>query len=508
MKEPKFKNTVIKKNGNTGDIIAAVLEADGKSKAQTAELSKQFERSPEGLQKIWNYVKYNFRYVEDPNGQQWIKSPERLFFEREGDCKSFTIFVNSILQNLKIDYTTRFISQNQDKDATHVYTVATLNGKNYIIDTVYNEFNKEPRYTYKYDYKNKNSMTKISYLNGIQQGEKFATEMQKIKAVNFAELTEAEKQEVLLKESFLIDALQKSGAEAAAAAEMFTGFTMQEQDKEAINTAAKEEQEAIKGLAGVGALRIIAAARKKILNTLLRVTLPRTGLIFLYTQVNNKYLSPKAQAKKRRQDKFKQIILQATGITAGTFNMLISNAVKSKTGKTPLQFVKSLYPSNQGATPAPPPRKGATPAPPPAMKPRPTTRKAAAVGFAGAGIVISQAAGYLVGLIQNISTIVKGFKKEDELKAGDAPSPADFDGFADPDAPAGQGAGQGAEQGQKAGQETGQGAGTPPMLTNTTLTATGTEGAGTEDEGKNKKLLLIGAAAAIGIYFIMQSKKK
>lgn len=493
MNAPQLKNKIIKTNGNTEDIVKAVLKADSISKEQTREISKQFKPTPAGLREIWEFVKYNFRYKEDPRGVQWIKSPERLFYEREGDCKSFTIFVNSILKNLNVKHVTRFISQNEDPDPTHVYTVAMLNGKKYIIDTVYHSFNAEPNYKYKYDYKNNNTdMTKISYLSGTI----FAEELEKVKKFNFAEATEAERQEILLKEMFLIDALQKQGAEAEAAAQMFTTYEMDEREKEAINTAAQQEAEAIKG---IGVIRIIAAARKKILNTLLRVTLPRTGLVFLYTQVNDKYLSDKAKAKKRRQDKFKNIILQAAGITSGTFDMMITNAVKSKTGKTPLQFVKSMYPQN--ATPAGPLRQGATPAPPPS-RPQVVTRKMPAVGFPVA--LVTQAAGYVVGLVQNITQIVKGMKKEDEIKAADAPSPADFDGFRDPDTPAAPMATQTIE--------TTQTMQTPPAMLDTkagTETEGAGAGAGTEDQsGNNKKLLLIGAAAAIGIYFIMQIKKK
>ena len=59
---PQLSDTIIKKNGNTQDIINAVLKADKQSQNDTKEFSKQFTPDREGLYNLWKYVKYNYIY--------------------------------------------------------------------------------------------------------------------------------------------------------------------------------------------------------------------------------------------------------------------------------------------------------------------------------------------------------------------------------------------------------------------------------------------------------------
>ena len=518
---PQLSDTIIKKNGNTQDIINAVLKADKQSQNDTKEFSKQFTPDREGLYNLWKYVKYNYRYKEDPKGEQWIKTPARLHHDKIGDCKSYTIFINSVLKNLGLDYIIRFISQDSDKDATHVYSVAILpDGEKIVIDAVYHQFNKEPKRTYKYDYYNNtksNKMTKISYLNGIETD--FNKELDKVKKFDFANATEAERQEVLMKEFFLIDALNKENEnEAAAAAANFVNFQIEEEEKKIINKAASEQIKAVKEAAaveGIGFILLIPSVRKKVINTLSRVLLPKTGLLFLYTQVSDKYLSEKAKAKKRRQDKFKGILTKAAEMTPATFDMLITNAIKSKTGKTPLQIVKSFYPQAPAA-PAPAPTRNAA-----KLQYLNKPQKAAAVGFAGAGVLITQAAGFLTGLVQKIAQLVKGFKAEDALKKGDLPSGDDFAGFADPDQadktpiqraaaaamqilPAARQAATAAPEMQKPPAMQ-----TPPAMGDKDFILQ-SEGNDTQNSGgsDNKKMYLIGAGLALAAYLYYTSTQK
>lgn len=454
----KLKNTVIHQNGDTWDIVNTVLKADKQSKKDTEQLSKQFTRDKAGLRQLWLYVKNNFTYKEDENGQQWIKSPARLFHDKKGDCKSFTIFINSVLQNLKIDYITRFISQNSDKDPTHVYSIAVLGDEKIILDAVYHKFNEEPRHTKKYDY-----MTKISYLNGVKN---FQSELERVKKFNFAEASEAERQEVLIKEMFLIESLNNpDSTQAAAAAENFINFELEEEDKTGINEQAAAEMEAAAAVNG-----ILSNAKKRILNTVARVILPRVAPAFLYTQVDNKYLSQAAQAKKRKQERIKNALKKA-GISSQTFNMLITNSIKSKAGKTPLELVKSFY--------------------------KPLNNKK--IGFAGAGVVIAQAASFLTGLVQNIVKLVKGFKKTDAPTAADAPSPSDFNGFTDPD--------QQVKTVKTPTPTNTETATITPIQTSGTGAGAGTGTGADSTQDGNKKMLLIAAAAAVAFYLYTTQKK-
>jgi hypothetical protein len=150
-------------DGRTVDIQKVIFEVNAdKIWRDTKELSQQFERSKQGLQKLWRFVKYKIRYREDPEGYQFIKYPARLWADRAGDCKSFTLFIVSVLQNLGIKYTIRFTSyQKNDRTVTHVYPVAHLDGEDIILDAVWFYFNSEKRYAHKQDHKFSKSMAAI-----------------------------------------------------------------------------------------------------------------------------------------------------------------------------------------------------------------------------------------------------------------------------------------------------------------------------------------------------------
>ena len=76
-----------------------------------------------------------------------IKLPSALLKKRVGDCKSYSLFTASILENLKIPYKFVYTSYNNNPIPAHVYVV-TEDGC--IIDAVYGIFNAEKKPTYRY----------------------------------------------------------------------------------------------------------------------------------------------------------------------------------------------------------------------------------------------------------------------------------------------------------------------------------------------------------------------
>jgi hypothetical protein len=119
-----------------------------KAKAQMVEFSKGFKgrTNKETCKKIFDYIKNNFTYVAD-GGEQVIKLPSALLKKRVGDCKSYSLFTASILENLKIPYKFVYTSYNNNPIPAHVYVV-TEDGC--IIDAVYGIFNAEKKPTYRY----------------------------------------------------------------------------------------------------------------------------------------------------------------------------------------------------------------------------------------------------------------------------------------------------------------------------------------------------------------------
>lgn len=162
---PKGTETLLKKSGNTDDIIEGILDTIPAVKSQTTGFSRQFSPDQNGLKKLWWWVKREIHYIEDPLGVQWIREPARLYADRQGDCKSFTVFIVSVLENIGIPYLVRFVNTERpgSKIVNHVYPVAIMNGKHVPMDAVYGHFDREHPYYYNRDY----SMSQIYRLAGI-----------------------------------------------------------------------------------------------------------------------------------------------------------------------------------------------------------------------------------------------------------------------------------------------------------------------------------------------------
>ena len=150
MSQPSFQgiDVTYKSQADNKDIRDLLVKLVPKAKAQMVEFSKQFKgrTNKETCKKIFDYIKSNFTYVAD-GGEQVIKLPSALLKKRVGDCKSYSLFTASILENLKIPYKFVYTSYNNNPIPAHVYVV-TEDGC--IIDAVYGIFNAEKKPTYRY----------------------------------------------------------------------------------------------------------------------------------------------------------------------------------------------------------------------------------------------------------------------------------------------------------------------------------------------------------------------
>lgn len=151
---------VMHRDGDTRDIINTILYADSKLKGAMCKFASGFEKSYEGLYDLWDFVRQYINYIADEPGHERVKDPTVTWRDRSGDCKSFSLFIASILKCLQITYKYRFASY-KDDDPTHVYIIATLNGREVILDATIDRFDSEVSYHKKWD-----KMTKITYLHG------------------------------------------------------------------------------------------------------------------------------------------------------------------------------------------------------------------------------------------------------------------------------------------------------------------------------------------------------
>lgn len=160
--KPKFEgiDAVYKSKADNKDIRDLLVKLVPKAKAQMVTFAQQFKgrTQQETCKNIFDYIKSNFTYVAD-GGEQIIKLPSALLRKRVGDCKSYSLFTASILENLKIPYKFVYTSYSANPIPQHVYVV-TENGC--IIDVVYGIFNQEKKPTYKYT-----QDMNVRYMSGI-----------------------------------------------------------------------------------------------------------------------------------------------------------------------------------------------------------------------------------------------------------------------------------------------------------------------------------------------------
>lgn len=170
--EAEHKNQVINSRGTTADIMQAIVDCYNSDYSQVEDLACNMPGSDvkSVCKSIFDFVDQNIRYKMDPFQKQWIRTPARLWADREGDCKSFAIFICSCLRCRGISHLFRFACYEGNEEPTHVYAVALdEEGNEVIIDPVYRDesgkaiFNEECPYTKKIDMK---GTTEISRLSG------------------------------------------------------------------------------------------------------------------------------------------------------------------------------------------------------------------------------------------------------------------------------------------------------------------------------------------------------
>lgn len=141
----------------TDDIVALVNEVEQTDRDDTEVLSRMFEPTLHGLKKLFDFMRVNFHYQEDFSGNQSVRTPSYFFKTRVGDCKSYTVFICSVLHNMGLKRIIRYTSYGTKK-YRHVYPIAILpNGRRVILDVVYavqegGQFGEEKKFTKKKDF--------------------------------------------------------------------------------------------------------------------------------------------------------------------------------------------------------------------------------------------------------------------------------------------------------------------------------------------------------------------
>jgi hypothetical protein len=164
--KPKFLDPTIKKGATVYDTVRFIPQVVKETLFQTSKLAPLLKGKTveETCRNIWDFVYTHIAYKKDEDGKEQIRSPARAWHDRfHGvDCDCYTVFISSILSNLKIKHKLRITKYSQDY-FQHIYPIVPTTGENYItVDCVVDRFNYEEPYTEK-----KDTNMELEYLNGV-----------------------------------------------------------------------------------------------------------------------------------------------------------------------------------------------------------------------------------------------------------------------------------------------------------------------------------------------------
>ena len=124
----------------------------------------------DSCENVWDFLYHHIQYRLDKKGLEQLRRPNRSWAERRGgiDCDCFSIFVSSILTNLKIQHSFRITKYGKDV-FQHVYVIVPKAGTTQyiIIDCVLNRFNYEKPFTEKKDFAMSLNGINVAVLSGV-----------------------------------------------------------------------------------------------------------------------------------------------------------------------------------------------------------------------------------------------------------------------------------------------------------------------------------------------------
>lgn len=159
------ENKTIRKNADVTHTVAFIPKVVHETLHQTKQISQGLKGAStyETCSNIWHFVYQHIAYRKDQEGYEQIRSPARVWHDRQKgvDCDCYTVFISSILTNLRIPHILRITKYHRDY-FQHIYPVVVFNGKEIPIDCVTDKFNYEVPYS-----QNKDYPMDLQYLNGF-----------------------------------------------------------------------------------------------------------------------------------------------------------------------------------------------------------------------------------------------------------------------------------------------------------------------------------------------------
>ena len=128
------------------------------------------ESLPETCRNIWNFVYQHIQYTRDKTGVEQVRRPSRTWADRKKgvDCDCYSVFIASILTNLKIPHRVRITKYGGKPHFQHIYPIVP-DGTGYItLDCVTDYFDYEVPYSEARDF-DTSDPAPVSEISGLRE---------------------------------------------------------------------------------------------------------------------------------------------------------------------------------------------------------------------------------------------------------------------------------------------------------------------------------------------------
>lgn len=169
--KPDEHDRIIIKDGEVSDTVELMEKVVHKYLTDTARIAPVLRRNTleETCKSIYDFVYNHIQYKLDKRGLEQLRRPARSWAERRTgvDCDCMSIFISSILTNLKIPHSFRITRYSADH-WQHVYVIVPDNRGGYInIDAVVSPYGYEKPFTDKMDYTMSLNGINVAVLSGL-----------------------------------------------------------------------------------------------------------------------------------------------------------------------------------------------------------------------------------------------------------------------------------------------------------------------------------------------------
>lgn len=142
--KPQYIAIKVKDYQNVYDIVAECIKAVNNSYQNAKPIHdliiSKTKSDIEYLYAVWKYAKSQITYNKEPIERQTAREFQRIFYDKEGDCKHFSIFIASIIKNHpRFKDKLKFRITDSGKGFKHIYVIAD----DYVIDGTASKFHWE-----------------------------------------------------------------------------------------------------------------------------------------------------------------------------------------------------------------------------------------------------------------------------------------------------------------------------------------------------------------------------